>query len=153
MPRRTQHPSVGAHTYDHHEAPLAAAPSAITLRALERMGPGTLYTLLHLETLTIDDLPSLEQSEAAAELASIEAEYACWSEVQTHLRGAIAAAQRIPNVAEYGLRITQPDREPIQIKMLDVFQIFASAAEHTAERFIEVNLGEIGTLPGKLATA
>jgi hypothetical protein len=35
--------------------------------------------------------------------------------------------------------------------MLDFFQIFASAAEHTAERFIEVNLGEIGTLPGKLA--
>jgi len=53
----------------------------------------------------------------------------------------------------YGLRVTQPDREPIEFAMLAVFQIFARAAEHTVNQFTEVDLGELGALPGRLATA
>jgi len=154
MARRRQLRAVGAHTYDHQEAPLVATPTPITGRALERLGAGTLYTLLHLETLTAEDLPSLQQSAAEVALSRIEDEHQRWRDLEAHLLAAIATAQEIPKISEHGLRVTLPTHKPIEIKMLDVFGIFASAAEHTAKRFMEVDLGGgLGALPGKLANA
>lgn len=154
MAKRRHLGTVGAHTYDHHEAPLVASPTPITRRALEHVGAGTLYTLLHLETLTADDLPSMQQSNAEAELRRLEAEHRLWRDLEGQMQAAIATARDIPMVSEHGLRVTLPGHTPIEIKMLDVFGIFASAAEHTAKRFLEVDLDhDLGAFPGKLATA
>lgn len=153
MVRRKRRHTVGAHTYDHYEAPLVTKPTPITRRALEHIGAGTLYTLLHLETLTADDLPSIQRSSATNNLRGIEAEYRRWCDLETHMRAAIATAGGIPRISEHGLRVTYPDREQVLIPMLGVFAIFASAAEHIAKGFVEVDLGDLGPFPGQLATA
>lgn len=83
MGRRPAPQTVGPHTYDHYDAPLVSSASEVTRRAIKLVGAGTLYTFLHLETLTANDLPALQQK---SELSSVEAEHAAWSNVATHLR-------------------------------------------------------------------
>jgi len=154
MGRRPAPQTVGPHTYDHHDAPLVSGASEITCRAIKLVGAGTLYTFLHLETLAANDLPALQQTRAESEFSSVEAEHAAWSNVATHLRVTIAAVQEIPSAQEHGLRITHADgREPIEVKLVDMLDLIAGAAERLSRRLVEVSLGALGVLPGKLATA
>lgn len=55
----------------------------------------------------------------------------------------IAAVQEIPRAQEHGLRITHADGpEPIEVKLVDVLDLIAGAAERLSRRLVEVDLGD-----------